>query len=107
MDQDVKDTADRAAQDHVHPHIHERQHSVVNRLARIEGHVHAVKRMVEEGKPCPDVLVQIAALRSALDGVGRIILEDHIRGCMVDAIKTGDFEQSWLDLEQSLERFIG
>jgi DNA-binding FrmR family transcriptional regulator len=107
VDTNTTNPADGTIQNEARPHIHERQHSVVNRLARIEGHVHAVKRMVEEGTPCPDVLMQIAALRSALDNVGRIILEDHIRGCMVDAVKTGDFEQSWVDLQQSLERFIG
>ncbi len=98
---------DISAQDSSQFHNHEHQQSVINRLARIEGHVRAVNRMVEAGTPCPDVLVQIAAIRSALDHVGRIILEDHIKGCMVNAVKTGDFEQAFLDLEHSLERFIG
>ena len=89
-----------------HPHVHEHHQSVLNRLARIEGHVRAVKRMVEEGKPCPEVLVQIAAVRSALNGVGRVILEDHIKSCMVDAVESGDFEDAYRDLEQSLDRFI-
>ena len=89
-----------------HTHIHEHHQSVLNRLARIEGHVRAVKRMVEEGTPCPDVLVQIAAVRSALNGVGRVILEDHIKSCMVDAVESGDFEDAYRDLEQSLDRFI-
>ena len=86
---------------------HERYQSTINRLARIEGHVRAVRRMVETDTPCPDVLVQIAAIRSALDNVGRIILEDHIKGCMVDAVQTGNFDQAFLDIEHSLKRFIG
>jgi DNA-binding FrmR family transcriptional regulator len=87
-------------------HEHERAQVVINRLARIEGHVRAIKRMVEEGTPCPDLLVQIAAVRSALNGVGRVILEDHIQSCMVDAVRNGNFERAYQSLEQSLDRFI-
>jgi len=87
-------------------HRHEHHQSVVNRLARIEGHVRAVKRMIEAETPCPDVLVQIAAVRSALNSVGRIILEDHLKSCMVTAIQQGDFEQAFLDLRSSLDQFI-
>jgi CsoR family transcriptional regulator, copper-sensing transcriptional repressor len=87
-------------------HNHEHYHSVVNRLARIEGHVRAVKRMVEEEVPCPDILVQIAAVRSALGGVGRLILEDHLKSCMVTAVQQGNFEQAFADLQSSLKQFI-
>jgi len=89
-----------------HSHHHEHHQSVVNRLARIEGHVRAVKRMVEADTPCPNVLVQIAAVRSALNHVGRIILEDHLKSCMVTAVQQGNFEQSLLDLQNSLDKFI-
>jgi DNA-binding FrmR family transcriptional regulator len=88
-------------------HVHEHHQDVINRLARIEGHTRAIKRMVEEGTSCPDVLVQLAAIRSALDSVGRIILEDHIKSCMVTAIQTGDFDNAYQDLDRSLKRFIG
>ncbi len=107
------DTKEAAASDgkvaevEPHHHTHEHRRSVINRLSRMEGHLRAIKRMVESDTPCPDVLVQIAAVRSALDQVGRLVLEDHIKGCMVDAVKTGEFEDAFLDLEQSLERFIG
>ena len=79
---------------------------VMNRLARIEGHVGAIRRMVDEDVSCPDVLVQIAAVRSALNGVGRIILEDHIRNCMLEASRDGDFEEAVKKLNLSLDRFI-
>ena len=77
---------------HIHgvPHIHENQKAVVNRLARAIGHLNKVKRMVEEGYDCADVLVQLAAVRSALDNTGKVILNDHIRHCMVDAVQMGD-----------------
>ena len=56
---------------HTHGHVHENQKAVVNRLARAIGHLEKVKRMVEEGVDCADVLVQRAAVRSALDNTGR------------------------------------
>lgn len=87
-------------------HVHAHQQRVAHRLARIEGHVRAVKQMVEDGRPCPDVLVQVAAVRAALNGVGRLILKDHVKSCMVDAMRDGDFEQAYRDLEHSLDRFI-
>ena len=88
-------------------HSHPQRENVLKRLARIEGHVRAVKRMVEKDVDCPDVLVQIAAIRSALNGVGRLILEDHMQGCMVKAAQDGDFEEAFRDLKKSLDQFIG
>ncbi len=87
-------------------HKHESNDDVLKRLARIEGHVRGIKRMVEEGTPCPDLLVQIAAVRSALNNVGQIILEDHLKHCMVRAVENGDFENAMSDLKLSLDRFI-
>ncbi len=87
-------------------HLHAQREAVIKRLARIEGHVRGVKRMVAEDAACPDVLVQIAAIRAALNSVGRIILEDHLRGCMLEAAKDGDFEDAFKDLKKSLDQFI-
>jgi CsoR family transcriptional regulator, copper-sensing transcriptional repressor len=89
-----------------HPHRHEHYQSVVSRLARIEGHVRAVKRMVENDTPCPDVLVQVAAVRAALNSVGKLILEDHLQSCMVAAVENGDFHEAMRDLKNSLDKFI-
>ncbi len=87
-------------------HTHEHRKAVLDRLARIEGHVRAVRRMVEEDVACPEVLVQIAAVRSALNGAGRIILEDHVKSCLIDTVRDGDFESSFQDLKNSLDKFI-
>jgi len=88
------------------PHHHENQEGVINRLSRIEGHVRAIKRMVEQDVSCPDVLIQVAAVRSALNSVGRVILEDHLKHCLVDAVAKGDFESAFRDLKNSLDKFI-
>ena len=90
---------------HTHGHVHENQKAAVNRLARGIGHLVMVKRMVEEGVDCADVLVQLAAVRSALDNTGKVILNDHIRHCMVDAVSAGD-ESAIDDLCQAIEKFL-
>ena len=77
---------------HSHSHVHENQKAVLNRLSRALGHLEKVKRRVEEGEDCSQVLVQLAAVRSALDNTGKVILKDHMRHCIVDAVAAGDEE---------------
>ena len=90
---------------HSHGHIHENQKAVVNRLARAIGHLEKVKRMVESGADCSEVLVQLAAVRSALDNTGKVILKDHLRHCLVDAVAAGDAD-SIDDLCQAIDKFM-
>lgn len=77
---------------HGHTHSHEHTQAVVNRLARAIGHLEAVKSMVEDGRDCSEVLVQLAAVRSALSATGRMILKDHVEHCIVDAVEQNDTE---------------
>ena len=77
---------------HPHTHTHQNTKQVLNRLSRITGHLNAVKTMVETGRDCSEVLIQLAAVRSALGSVSRIILKDHIEHCVVDAVETHDQE---------------
>ncbi len=90
---------------HTHSHVHENQKAVVNRLARAIGHLEKVKRMVEEGYDCSEVLIQLAAVRSALDNTGKVILKDHLRHCMVDAVAAGD-ENAIDGLCQAVDKFM-
>jgi DNA-binding FrmR family transcriptional regulator len=90
---------------HGHGHVHENQKAVINRLARALGHMEKVKRMVEEGYDCTEVLVQLAAVRSALDNTGKVILQDHLRHCMVDAVAGGD-ENAIDDLCSAIDKFM-
>ena len=78
--------------DRGHTHSHEHTQAVSNRLARAIGHLEAVKHMVEDGRDCSEVLVQLAAVRSALSAAGRMILKDHIERCIVDAVENDDTE---------------
>ena len=88
-----------------HPHVHENTKAVVNRLSRLIGHLESVKRMVESGRDCSEVLVQIAAVKSALNNVGKVILQDHIRHCIVDAVADND-QQAIDDLCAAVEKFM-
>ena len=93
------------AHSHGHGHVHENQKAVLNRLARAAGHLEKVKRMVEEGYDCSEVLVQLAAVRSALENTGKVILKDHMRHCMVDAVSAGD-QEAIDDLCQAIDKFM-
>ena len=88
-----------------HPHVHENTKAVLNRMARIIGHMESVKRMVEDGRDCSEVLVQIAAVKSALNNVGKVILQDHIKHCIVDAVEDND-QQSIDDLCAAIDKFM-
>ena len=91
--------------DHVHPHVHENTKAVLNRLSRAIGHLESVRKMVESGRDCSEVLIQIAAVRSAINNIGKVILQDHIQHCIVDAVEQDD-EQALESLCQAIDKFI-
>ena len=64
--------------------------ALLKRLKRAEGQVRGVAKMVEEDRYCIDILTQIAALRSALNGVAHQLIEDHAKGCVSNSLKNGD-----------------
>jgi len=86
--------------------VHKKREDVIKRLARIEGHVRGVRRMVEEDKSCPEVLLQLAAVRAALNKVGRMVFEDHVETCISKAIKEGAGESAVAELKEALARFL-
>ena len=93
------------AHSHSHPHVHESKKNVVNRLARAIGHLEKVKRMVEDDCDCAEVLIQIAAVRAAIENTGKVILQDHIQHCIVDAVEHDD-EQALDALCQAIDKFV-
>ena len=87
-----------------HKHVNRR---VLNRLSRIEGHVRSIREMVASGRDCSDVLLQVAAVRSALDRAGKVILEDHLEHCIADALKDGKEHDAIENLKMALKSFVG
>ena len=90
---------------HSHTHSHTQTKAVLNRLSRAIGHLESVKRMVEEGRDCTEVLVQLAAVRSALNNTSKIILRDHVDHCLMDAVQNGDL-QSIEELNRAIEKLM-
>lgn len=84
---------------------HPNQKQLINRMARIVGHSEAIKRMLEEEKECSDILIQIAAVKSALNNVGKLLLKDHINHCIVEAVEQEN-EEVLAKLEEAIDKFI-
>lgn len=90
---------------HHHVHSEEEKRAVINRLSRAIGHLNAVKRMVERDEDCSDVLIQLSAVRNAINSTGKVIMKSHISHCIVDAIEANDMEP--VDaLNEAIDYFI-
>ena len=90
---------------HQHTHSHTQTKSVLNRLSRAIGHLNSVKRMVETGRDCTEVLMQLAAVQSALSSTAKVILKDHIEHCLLDAVGQNDM-QAIEELNTVIERYM-
>ena len=92
---------------HDHGHIHSEEHTkaVLNRMSRIIGHMESTRRMVENGRDCSEVLIQLSAIESAIASVSRVILKEHLSTCIIDAVKSDDIN-AIDDLNKALDKFI-
>lgn len=90
---------------HTHTHSHEHTKAVLNRLSRAIGHLESIKKMVENGRDCSEVLIQLSAVKAAINNTGKVILQDHIQHCLVDAIESGDMKEIE-ELNKAIDRFI-
>ena len=88
-----------------HTHSHEHTKAVLNRLSRAIGHLQSVRNMVEDGRDCSEVLIQIAAVRSAIDKTGKLILQDHLKHCIVEAAQEGD-QKAIDDLCEAIDKYM-
>ena len=91
--------------EHGHHHSHAQTKAVLNRLSRAIGHLESIRRMVEEGRDCSEVLIQLSAVKSAINNTGKVILKDHIEHCLVEAVECGDME-AIADLTEAIDRFM-
>ena len=90
---------------HGHTHSHQHTKAVLNRLSRAIGHLESIKRMVEDGRDCSEVLVQLSAVKAAINNTGKVILHDHIEHCIVDAVESGDMK-ALEELNAAIDQFI-
>ena len=120
--------------DHAHPHTHEHDHDhehepvhdpesghahhsyahfhspeekkrQLNRISRVIGHLQHVKKMIEADEDCADVLVQLSATRSAITGLGKEIMNEHITHCIAHALEDGD-TAAVEEFRKAVERFF-
>lgn len=92
---------------HKHHHVHskEEKKAVMNRLSKAIGHLESVRRMVERDEDCSEVLIQLAAVRSAINNTGKLVLRNHINHCIVEAVEEND-EKAIELLNQAIDKFI-
>jgi DNA-binding FrmR family transcriptional regulator len=83
--------------------MHQNRDAALKRLKRLEGQVRGIARMVEEDRYCVDVLTQIAAVRAALKGVEKLVIDDHAAHCIEDAVASGDREDQRAKFTELLE----
>ena len=88
-----------------HTHTHTQTKAVLNRMARLIGHLQSTRRMIEDGRDCSEILIQLSAVDAAIKAVQRIILKDHLEHCIVDAVKDGD-TAALERLNKAVEQFI-
>jgi DNA-binding FrmR family transcriptional regulator len=92
---------------HEHAHVSgvdpELQQQALARLRRIEGQVRGLQKMVEEGRYCAEVLMQIASVHEALRGVGKILMRNHLEHCITDALRSGDDRAAQKTYEEVLD----
>lgn len=99
--------------EHMHEHAHKHAHThdpdvkkkQLNRLSRVIGHLEHIKGMIERDEDCSDVLMQMAAAKSALNGLGKSIINEHLAHCIVHAIEDGDVAEIE-EFQKSIERYI-
>ena len=90
---------------HSHTHDPQQVRAIVNRLKRSIGHLDKVRRMVEDGEDCADVLIQLSAVKSEINNTGKLILKQHMEHCIVEAVREND--QTSIDkMNEAIDRFM-
>ena len=84
----------------------EEMRRLCNRLSRIEGQVRGIKAMVQEERYCTDILVQVSAVQSALNGFCKVLLSNHIKTCVVQDIKEGKEEEAVEELCETIKKMM-
>ena len=101
------DTASHHAHEHSHSHTHSpaEMRKIVNLLSRSIGHLEAVKRMIENGQDCSDVLIQLAAVKAEINNAGKALLKEHLEHCIVEAVEEQD-KESIEKVNKAIDQFI-
>ena len=82
------------------------ERALVNRLSRMEGQIRGLKKMLEEHQSCDEILVQLAAIKSAVNGAARQLLEGHMETCVLDSIRSGEGEAAFESLKGAMAQYL-
>ena len=96
-----------AEHEHTHHHTHDPQAKKrqINRISRMVGHLEHIKKMIAADEDCAQVLIQLSAVRSALNGLGKEIIREHLDHCIKHAIEDGDMN-AVADFEKALQQYL-
>ncbi len=89
-----------------HMHVHKQTKAVINRLSRVEGHIRSIKTMLEEGRDCAEILIQISAVQAAINRAGKAILEDHLESCLFHQGISPDESDIWLSVKDVFDAYF-
>lgn len=87
-------------------HQHKKTKAIVNRLSRIEGHIRSIKEMVQNERDCTEVLVQVSAVRSAINKVGKVIMEDHLENCLFEGGTVVNDQEVWESVKDVFDAYF-
>ena len=96
-------TKEQTSGGHAHSHTHVLEDGTV--VTHTHTHSHEHTKAVENGRDCSEVLIQLSAVKAAINNTGKVILQDHIQHCLVDAIESGDMKEIE-ELNKAIDRFI-
>ena len=82
------------------------ERSLQHRLSRIEGQVRGIKKMLAEHQSCDEILIQLAALKSAVNGAARELLEGHMETCVLESVRSGEGEAAFGSLKVALAQYV-
>lgn len=80
--------------------------NIINRLKKIEGQVKGIQRMVDDGKCCEDIMIQISAIRAAINKVGGIMLDAYIKECLITSLKNDESDDRINDLIETIVKYV-
>lgn len=84
---------------------HEHTKAVLNRLSRAIGHLGAIKKMVEDGRDCSEILIQLSAVKSQIAGTSKVVLKDHLEHCVKNAVEERN-DDAIRQLQEAIDRLL-
>jgi DNA-binding FrmR family transcriptional regulator len=86
-------------------HNHHDVEKLCRRISRIEGQLGGIRKMIENDKPCDEIIIQLNSAKAALQKISQIVMEDHLDHCVIDALRDGEGEVQVESLKRALSQY--